>query len=368
MRVKIGFSNSEIMVKVAEESAKNNLSKSQFIENVVQLYFKHHTDEKVTLGFGKYFRKGERLQANFKNEKTINLIKEYAEKYKTSKSQLIEFILNKHLNSQNTNNKNKKVSKFQKNIFGRIFYFYNENGRRKPEELLINSSLNIVIRSRSLSLSDLNKSYLKEIKTDLVFTLTSELTNKKENFNGFYYLVLVNEAKLVSKKAIIKENKDKTKTINKNEYIYNFKINYMVVKVARITYEKNNSKNLNLLIFERDGFLEKSSKYLDLNTIKYISKKKSKNYQPEDNYGGIFPEIINRTGYYYMKLFDKPKSIKQSLKKSHILKFDKKFILKQFPNASDLDNVCDIASIVNVLPIYEYINKVFLKEVVLDKA
>lgn len=274
MRVKVGFSNPEIMIKIAEESAKNSLSKSTFVENAIQLYLKNHTDDKVTLGFGKYFRKGERLQVKFKNEKTINLIKEHAEKHKVSKSQLIEFILNKHLNHQITNNKNEKSSKLKKNIFNCSPQIYIENNKKKYVNSLNSRFMNIIIRSRSLSLSNLNKAYIKEIKTDLVFTLKSELTNKREHPNGFYYLVLVNEARLISKKTIIKEHKDKISTINKNEYIYIFEINYMIVKLAKITYKtENNLKKLNVFIFERDNFLEKSSKYLDLNTIKYISKK-----------------------------------------------------------------------------------------------
>ncbi len=208
MRIKIGFSNPDIMIKIVEKSIKMNLSKSQFVENTVRKYFEHNADENVTLGFGKYFRKGERLQVNFKDEKLIKLIEIHAKKYNIPKSKLIDYILNRYLNS-----KNEKKEKFQRNIFSRRFHFYIKNNKKTRLELLEEGNLNINIASRSLSLSKLNKAYNKEIKTTLALTLENGLTNDKLSPNGFYYLTLVNEAKVISRRLIIKEKITK----NKNE-------------------------------------------------------------------------------------------------------------------------------------------------------
>lgn len=129
----------------------------------------------------------------------------------------------------------------------------------------------------------------------------------------------------------------------------------MIVKIAKVTKTmENNIEKLNIVPFWKDGFLTNTIKNIDLTKIEYVSKRKNKNYHPKDNYGGILPDKINCSGYYYIKLVNKPKSVNQILKKRHIFKIDKNFILKLMPNAKNPEALQDILSIVSILPIYDY--------------
>lgn len=383
MRINLGFDNSKIIERITVDAEAQNLSKSQIVENLIDKYFKVTPKNQVILS-PKGFRKSERLQVTLKNESLVILIKKHSEKYKISKPKIIEAILEKHFHSEisdivkNTKTNNEK---FNSNVFSPIITFQYKN--KKIKEPAYNSyTLPLTIRARSLSLEKLNKSYLAEIKINLLFHLN--LNNEKTKHNLFCYIVLVNEAKLISKKLIYQETdtienayenayendhidniKKLTKKngIYKNEYLYTFDINYVIIKIAKITKTmEDNIEKINIITFEKDSYLTNEIKNIDLTKIEYVSKRRNKNYEPKDNYGGIFPEKINCTGYYYIKLINKPKSVNQILKKRHIFKIDKNFILKLMPNVKNPEVLQDILSIVSILPIYDYTNAPRLKK------
>ncbi|MEY0674029.1 hypothetical protein AB7280_19585 [Providencia rettgeri] len=371
MRINLGFENSKIIERITVDAEAQNLSKSQIVENLIDKYFKVTPKNQVFLS-PKGFRKNERLQVTFKNESLVILIKKHSEKYKISKPKIIEAILEKHFHPEVSDIvKNTKIDneKFKSNVFSSIITFQNKN--KKIKEPAYNAyTLTLTIRSRSLSLKTLNTSYLKEIKINLLFDLN--LQKKENEHNLFCYIILVNKAKLISKKLIYQETDFTEKAcenynnanikrittkngIDKNEHIYIFDINYVIVKIAKVTKTmENNIEKLNIVQFWKDGFLTNKIKNIDLTKIEYVSKRKNKNYHPKDNYGGILPDKINCSGYYYIKLVNKPKSVNQILKKRHIFKIDKNFILKLMPNAKNPEALQDILSIVSILPIYDY--------------
>ncbi|CAK9884390.1 MAG: hypothetical protein XXXJIFNMEKO3_00775 [Candidatus Erwinia impunctatus] len=185
-----GFKHSEIIERIVSEAEEQKISKSQFIENTVTAYFKHHQNDRIKLGIGRKTQRSHRLQVVFKNEELVALIKNHSKKYAISKSKIIEFILGQYLDVKNNEieNNNKTRQNFSSNIFIHTILTEDKLNNRRYKKLNFDiREIDLEIKSRSLSLSILNKSYLNEIKNRLIFN--PDLNSEKTRTDNFCYVI-----------------------------------------------------------------------------------------------------------------------------------------------------------------------------------
>lgn len=364
-------------------------SKSEFIEKVIMTYFTYHKKDEVKLSFRRRVQKSKRLNVIFNDEKIVALITRYSKKYTLSKSKLIEFILGKYFEENNINitpnpNLDDEIKKyFESDITQQTIRHRYKNGEKTrllSDLIFQHGTVNLDIQSDSLSLADLNKAYNKEIKFRLISN--QELNNENIDTEGLCYVVLVKNALLIKRGLIYRkiqkdsfihdENNLNNKKVQivpstkKNKYIYSFQIDYVILKIAKIIRRKtNDSHQLSIIPFDKKAVLERSSKFIDIASIEYVSRNKQKNYQTKPNYWRLLPQIIGDRSCYYIKLLDKPKTVNQMLKKEHIYKIDKQFLISQLPLAKDINFPESKVSIANILPVYEYKKVPRLKKYIL---
>lgn len=339
-RLYLNLSNQEIINQISRSAICKNLSKSKLMESIISRYFELYENEKIVYRLDRIMKNTRKLNLTFNDESIIKKINIKAQESHLSKSMLVEYIIKKmgidKINKDN-NSIHYKIKKYFDTKIGLEVAITKKNDKMWGAICFVPNSVEIELFANSISLSDLNKAYMKKIKEKMKYI--SQEDNRIFDVDGLLYLVLIESVELVDT-IIIDHNTLTLKTVKYKKYFYRFLVIFRVIKMAKILIDKtNNAQNdrlkLSALHYNKSISTELFN-LIDFSSVEYKLDKEKNNNELNSTSFDLLPKLTKKQkGSYKIRLLNKPKAVNQYLKKEHIFKINR-------------------TSIVNILPIYEY--------------